>query len=90
MDASGISRTLKENVKVNENLVKVQENILRELRIKNLLSTINMMEDSNDKQKILAYIYDNEISKLKLNVVLFPPEEETKSDPLTYNFHSVR
>lgn len=79
---------------------RVAEEILKELEIRNLLSVINMQENCNfdleneddvDRIKVLDYIYNREISKLKLNVVLFPPNKDnTQSDPLLYNFHSVR
>jgi len=79
---------------------RVAEEILKELEIRNLLSVINMQEncvfdleneDDVNRIKVLDYIYNREISKLKLNVVLFPPNKDnTPPDPLSYNFHSVR
>ena len=66
--------------------------ILRELRIQNLLTALSMIDDENapnaikQKSKILDYIFNTEVSNLQLDVALFPKKEVKQQN---YKFHDI-
>ena len=62
--------------------------IVRELNIHNLLTALNMSEDSPEmnktRSKVLDYIISQELSTLQYDITLFPKEEKNTKE---YNFH---
>ena len=70
----------------------MEEQILKELRIQNLLSVISILCEANGRlqdtktSKVLHYIYDREMSDLQFDIALFPKKTETKD----YKFHDMK
>ena len=62
--------------------------IVKELKIHNLLPALNMSEDSPEinetRKKVLDYIVSQELSTLQYDITLFPKEKKNTKE---YNFH---
>jgi hypothetical protein len=62
--------------------------IVKELKIHNLLTALNMSEDSPEinetRKKVLDYIVSQELSTLQYDITLFPKEKKNTKE---YNFH---
>lgn len=69
----------------------MDDQVLKELKIQNLLSVIDILARSGSSingtksEKVLKYIYEREMSDLQFDVALFPRKTETKD----YKFHDI-